>query len=107
MKKAYNADPYDPGIIMHTAGIFMYVGKPSLSEPLYKKLLDIDPLSAMNYMFMGLGQYFMGHFEKAIEHTQKSLKIDPDFVYSIFWRPVFLAANNQKHEALELMDQII
>jgi TolB-like protein len=107
MIKAYGADPNDPGIIMHAAGYCMYLGKPSLAEPFYKKLLDIDPLSAMNYMFMGLGQYFMGHFEKAIEHTQKSLKIDPDFVYSIFWHPVFLAANNQKNKALELMDQII
>ena len=107
MIKAYNADSNDSGIIMHTAGFCMYLGKPSLAEPFYKKLLDIDPLSAMNYMFMGLGQYFKGYFEKAIEHTQKSLKIDPDFVYSIFWHPVFLAANNQKHEALELIGQII
>jgi non-specific serine/threonine protein kinase len=107
MKKAYNTDPNDPGIIMHTAGFCMYFGKPSLSEPLFKKLLDIDPLSALNYIFEGFSQYFQGYFEKAIEHTKKSLKIDPDFVYSIFWHPVFLAANNQKHEALDLIDQII
>jgi TolB-like protein/tetratricopeptide (TPR) repeat protein len=107
MKKAYDADPNDPSIIMHTAGFSMYLGKPSLSAPLYKKLIDIDPLSAMSYLFEGLSQYFQGNFEKAIEQTQKSLKIDPEFVYSIFWHPVFLAANNQKNKALELMDQII
>jgi TolB-like protein len=107
MKKAYDADPNDPGIIMHTAGFLMYLGKPSLSAPLYKKLTDIDPLSAMNYLFEGLSQYFQGNFEKAIEQTQKSLKIDPEFVYSIFWHPVFLAANNKKNKALQLMDQII
>jgi tetratricopeptide (TPR) repeat protein len=107
MKNAYNSDPNDPGIVMHTAGFCMYLGKPSPAELLYKKLLDIDPLSAMNYLFVGLGQYFQGYFKKAIELSQKSLQIDPEFVYGIFWHPVFLAANNQKHEALELMDQII
>jgi non-specific serine/threonine protein kinase len=107
MKKAYDADPNDPGIIMHTAGFTMYLGKPSLSVPLYKKLIDIDPLSAMNYLYEGFSEYFQGNFEKAIEQTQKSLKIDPEFIYSISWHAVFLAANNQKNKALELMDQII
>jgi TolB-like protein len=107
IKGALKADPNDPGIIMHTAGFMIYLGNPSFAEPLYKKLLDIDPLSAMNYLFVGLGQYFQGYFENAVGLVRKSLQIDPEFVYSIFWHPVFLAANNQKHEALELIDQII
>jgi TolB-like protein/tetratricopeptide (TPR) repeat protein len=108
MKNACNADPNDPSILMHTAGfIGMYLGHPLHAEPLYRKVLDIDPLSAMNYLFIGLDQYFQGNYENAIGLLQKSSQIDPEFIYSIFWLPVFLTANNQKHEALELIDQII
>ncbi len=107
MKKAYDSDPNDSGIIMHTAGFYMYLGKPSFAEPLYKKLLEIDPLSAMNFLFEGFHQYFQGSFEKAIEYTQKSLKIDLDNVYGIFWYPIFLAADNQRDVALKLIEQII
>ncbi len=108
MKDACNADPNDPSILMHTAGLIgMYLGKPSFAEPLLKKLLNIDPLSTVNYVFMGFNQYFQGNYKSAIESLQKSFQIDPESPYSIFWLPVFLTANNQKQEALILIDRII
>ena len=108
MKRAYDTDPNDPTILMYTS-LFtgIYCGRHSLAEPLYNRLIEIDPLSAVNYLFFGNDQYFQGNFKKAVELLKKASAINPEFFYSDFWLITFLAANNQKQESFDLVDRII
>jgi TolB-like protein len=108
IKNAYKADPFDPGILMYFAlSPNVYLGKPSLTNLLDNKLLSIDPLTAANYVIVGLSEYFQGNFESAVQTLRKSFQIDPEFFLSNFWMPTFLAANNKKNEAVEYADKII
>ncbi|MCX6259539.1 MAG: hypothetical protein NTY95_01700 [Bacteroidia bacterium] len=108
IKNAYKADPFDPGILMYFAlSPNVYLGKPSLTKLLDNKLLNIDPLTAANYVVVGLSEYFQGNFESAVQILRKSFQIDPEFFLSNFWMPTFLAANNKKSEAVEYADKII
>jgi TolB-like protein len=108
IKNAYKADPFDPGILMYFAlSPNVYLGKPSLTKLLDNKLLNIDPLTAANYVVVGLSEYFQGNFKSAVQILRKSFQIDPEFFLSNFWMPTFLAANNKKNEAVEYADKII
>lgn len=108
MKRAYITDPNDPTILMYTS-LFtgIYCGRHSLAEPLYNRLIEIDPLSAVNYLFLGIDQYFQGNFKKAVELLKKTSAINPEFFYSDFWLITLLAANNQKQESFDLVDRIL
>ncbi len=108
MKKAYITDPNDPTILMYTA-LFtgIYCGRHSLAEPIYKRLIEIDPLSEVNYLFLGNDQYFQGNFKKAVELLKKTSAINPEFFFSDFWLITFLAANNQKQDSLDLVERIL
>jgi TolB-like protein len=108
LKKAYNLDPNDPGIITFFAILQgLYLGIPNNLDSLHKRLFDIDPLSSANYMVVACNEYTQGHFKKAVELLQISSKVHPEFVYSDFWLTTFLAANGQKDEALEMTDKIV
>jgi tetratricopeptide (TPR) repeat protein len=108
MSDAYNIDPDDPSILMYKAAFTgIYIGKPLLAEPLYKKLLEIDPLSAINYLFSAFNQYIKGDFRKAIELLGRSSQVDPDLFHNEFWLPTFLTANNQLDEAFKILEKII
>jgi TolB-like protein len=107
IKKAFDTDPNDPGILAHiTAFTGAYLGKSSYSDLQHNKLLSIDPLSAVNFVYIALAEYFQGSFENAIHTLRKSFHIDPYFFISNFWVPTILAANGQKNEALEFADKI-
>jgi TolB-like protein len=108
MKRAYTTDPNDPTILMYTS-LFtgIYCGRHSLAEPLYNRLIEIDPLSAVNYLFLGNDQYFQGNFKKAVELLKKTSALNPEFFYSDFWLITILAANNQKQESFDLVDRIL
>jgi non-specific serine/threonine protein kinase len=107
MKNAYNLDPNDPAILAYF--VFLqgwYLGKYSLIEPLHTKLFEIDPLSSTNYIIVAGNHYVQGHFAKAIDLLRKGSQKHPEFFYYDFWLVIFLSANNQKDEAIEMVDQI-
>jgi TolB-like protein len=108
MKKALDADPNDATILLYTAYFAgSYMGRPDISEPLNKRLLEIDPLSPVNYMFVAIDNFMKGEYGKSVEFLQKSNRIAPDFFYSVFWLPTFLFADDKREEALSLIEKII
>ena len=107
LKNAYNLDPNDSGILGYF--VFLqgwYLGKYSQIDSLHRKLFEIDPLSSANYIIVAGNHYVQGHFEKAIELLCEGSQKHPDFLYYDFWKVTFLAANNQKDEALKMAELI-
>ena len=108
IKKAYDAEPNESIIMMHTAAFLgAYAGKSSISNPLFDKLLEIDPLSQINYIFFGFNRYMEGHFDEAIELVSKSYRMAPEFMWNRYWLAKFFAANKQFNKAFELIDEAV
>ena len=47
------------------------------AEKYYKKSLDIDESSSVNWQYLGSALYFLGENEEALEAYEKSLEINP------------------------------
>ncbi|MCK4827271.1 hypothetical protein KA005_66690 [bacterium] len=108
IKKAYDADPNESSIMMYAAGFLGgYAGRTSIAESLFKKLLKIDPLTPLNYIFFGINRYMQGHFDQAIELLSKSYQMDPEFTWSKFWIAKSLATSKQLNKAFEMIDEVV
>ncbi len=108
MIHAYKIDPNDAGIILYT-GLFLgwYAGRPALANPIFKKLLEIDPLTSINYIIISIIPYSQGQFSRAIELIRKASQMNPEFAWLRFWLAFYLAADGQKTEVLDIVDQTV
>ena len=105
---AYRIDPNDPSILLYTASFLaMYVGRSSSAEPMIERLLQIDPLTPMNYIFIGLVRLVQGHSAQAIELVRRSDRMNPEFTWGKFWLSLSLAIDNQLDAAFETIDQAV
>jgi non-specific serine/threonine protein kinase len=108
MSKAYSIDSNDAGILMYMAAFYaFYLGKSKKAEPLFERLISIDPLEPINYLFLGISYIFYGQYDLAIEPIRKHERMNPDFPHGPFWSALALAANNQLDEAYETIDRAI
>ena len=108
MNHAYRIDPHDAGIMLYTGSFLAwYAGRPALANPIFKKLLEIDPLTSINYLFMAIVSYSQKQFSRSVELTRKALQMNPEFHWGRFWLAYYLAANGQKSEALNIADHTI
>ncbi len=83
----------------------MYAGRPLIAKPHYEKLLKNDPLTPINYLFLGFNYYALGRYEKAMELFQKSSQFDPDFFWGNYWYAIFHGILNKSEESFRLLDQ--
>jgi tetratricopeptide (TPR) repeat protein len=108
MKGAYDADPNDPGILLYTASCLgWYAGQPTLAEPIMRRLLEIDPLTAINWLLAGL--LFLGgdEPEEAVPMLRKSQTLNPDFTHTSYWISHAMAANGETEGAIKVLDGAI
>lgn len=108
MKGAYDADPNDPSILLYTASFLeMYAGQHALAEPIMSRLLAIDPLTAINWLFAALIQLGGDKPETAVAMVQKSQEMNPDFLHTNYWIAHAMAANGETDMALKVLDDAI
>ena len=108
LKAAYDTDPNDPGIVVNTAAALeAYAGRPVVAAPIWKHLLEIDPLTSINWLFAGLGKLIEGDPMEALLMLQRSEALDPDFPHTRFWIAYVTAANGETNAAIEVLDATI
>jgi tetratricopeptide (TPR) repeat protein len=82
-------------------------GKPIHAESLVSKMLEIDPMSAVNYVLLGLIQWMENKIDFAISSFKKSNNLDPKLIYSKLWLIYGLAWKGLKEQAIEQINQVV
>jgi len=108
LDKALGQDPNIPdALLFHGYLLAAFAGKPSLAEPYVKRLLDIDPLTPMNYFAPVMLYAMKGELDLAVVSTRKWCQMDPDNRWAKFFHSRFLSWNGQLDEAFEFVDQVV
>ncbi len=108
-KLASTYEQNDPGIFNPQAWyLVMHHGKPEYARPIVEKLINIDPLSPVNYVVAGMMHVMLGDYDQAIKYLYKPYEIEPKFMkWGLMWISYTLAMNNQFDEAYRVIDKAV
>jgi len=85
----------------------LYVGKPVTAKPLAKRLLEIDPLTPLNYLGASFVPWVEGRFDLMEDLSTKWYKMGPDNPLSALWYAWPLVWNNKNDEAIKFINETI
>jgi non-specific serine/threonine protein kinase len=105
-KLSLTIDPNHPDSMAWLSWVYAHSGKVVAARPLISRLLEIDPLTPINYFWAGAVELMDGKFELGIEEFNKGHQLDkgnPAIRYSI---AIGLAYARRYEEAYKLFDQI-
>ena len=108
MKQAVDIDPADPNIL----SLFIwcssaYTGKAKEMSPFSRDLLEIDPVTPLNYLTTSMVYQAEGQWIKAAESLRKSVEMDPGLRWGHFWLAQILARAQNREEFYEVGDILL
>jgi tetratricopeptide (TPR) repeat protein len=106
-KKALRVDPDNPDALFWLALLYSIVGKGFASKPLAERLLEVDPLSAHNYLIPGWIALLGGNIEESLEPITKAYQMDPGSLLTRWGYAEVFLWNRQFHEAVPVVDSMI
>jgi serine/threonine protein kinase/tetratricopeptide (TPR) repeat protein len=105
-KIAYRLDPNQPDVLFSLALWYAIIGKASAAQPLAKRLLAIDPLSAFNYCLPAWIRFFDGDLSGAIEPIRRAYEMDPESLLTRWAHAGALLWNRKIQEASPIVDSL-
>jgi TolB-like protein len=104
LKKALALNPADSFSILGLVIAYIHTGKIADGMPLMRKLKQIDPFDSLTIGIEGFIYFSDGQFDRALLIWRNYYNIDPENAYGLFWYVLILIYNNEKNEALEIID---
>ena len=108
IKQAVEIDQADPNILsLFIWTTSAYAGKAKEMHPYSKYLLDIDPVTPLNYLTVSMVSQAEGHWDKAAEFVRKCVEMDPGFRWGYFWLIHIYARSQNRKEFYEVGDILL
>jgi len=106
-KQALDIDPNDSQALFWLGlEYFWHVGRPDLAKPILDKLIDLDPLSPLNHVVLGLYYRWTGEFDNALKSFNNVLELEPNSVLANFWIAYTLLWSKKYDKAYALIDRM-
>ncbi|MFC1554911.1 protein kinase, partial [candidate division KSB1 bacterium] len=107
-EKAYAINPNNTGVLLLLGNAYgIHVGKTSIAEQMFKRLLEIDPLNPMNHIVLGIFQTVAGQLDNALCSFQKGSKLAQSDLWENLFSVYIYAWQKKYDKAYELVDQIV
>ena len=107
-EKALSIDPDCPDALSALIAIYaLQAGKAHAAAPLITRLLEIDPLTPLNYLFIGFVYWMEGKLDQALASIETMIKLEPENLHAQVWRVYLLAWQKKYDRVFELIDQIV
>ena len=105
---AYDADRNDAGIMLYAAwSLSCHVGRPDVADPIFDRLLTIDPLNPINYLIAGYGRMMSGEVDVALTLSRKALEMSPEMPHARFQIGGILAESGQVAEGMRELEALV
>jgi len=105
-KKALSINPDEYLALFGLICLYTQItGKISAAIPLAERLMQIDPLNNMMYVFQMCVYLFDGQFDLALEPGRKYYQIEPENPAGQYWYALLLAYHNNFDEAFSIIDR--
>jgi tetratricopeptide (TPR) repeat protein len=106
LKRSHAADPDDPDTLVFLAASYVQCGKGSAGRPFIDRLLEIDPLTPINYVPLVFFHLMEGRFGAALAAAQQMYRMGPEVPYVRFDYALALAYNQRIEEACQVIDRL-
>ena len=106
LKQVLAVDPNNPDTLAMLGYIYALCGREAASKPLHARLLEVDPLTPLNYAFSGFVSFLEGHPEETLgpyRHYHDLAGDDPAAHWFYAWS---LAINGRVDEMGEVLDRV-
>jgi serine/threonine protein kinase len=108
INRAVSLDPNIVSILEQAVWMnALYMGKPDIAKPLAKRLLEIDPLTPINYCAASFVPWVEGRFDLMEDLCTKWYTMGPDDPLAALWYAWPLVWNNKRDEALKFINDTI
>ncbi len=92
--------------MMWLAWVYIHSGRGDTARPLVRKLLEIDPLTPINYLWTGALELMDGKFDLGLKGLSKGLQVEGKNPLVLYWYAKGLAYAQRPAEARKLFDLI-
>jgi tetratricopeptide (TPR) repeat protein len=99
-QKALALEPQNSVVLLGASSLQASLGKFDEAVALNRRAVDIDPLSVVAHVSLGMHAYYAGHEELAIDAYQKALAITPDGPEAHYLLGLVYLARSQPQQAL-------
>ncbi|HKD85104.1 MAG TPA: winged helix-turn-helix domain-containing protein [Terriglobales bacterium] len=99
-QKALALEPQNSVVLLGASSLEASLGKFDEAVALNRRAVDIDPLSVVAHVSLGMHAYYAGHEEVAIDAFQKALAITPDGPEAHYLLGLVYLARSQPQQAL-------
>jgi eukaryotic-like serine/threonine-protein kinase len=104
LKRANMLTTNNPDILAALSYCYCLAGRQSMARPLVENLLQVDPLTPMNYAVRAFLEYLDGRGDRAVDYYRKAFELGREIpVLSLFYAWA-LAGDGQKDEATRVID---
>ncbi|MFC2166148.1 protein kinase [Acidobacteriota bacterium] len=108
VKRALTILPNDPeSLFFMSHQLSVYAGRSDLAKPYMKKLMEVDPMTPINYLSPGYFHLMRGELDLSIAAIRKSVTLFPEVRFMKLHLSRVLSFNGQLEEAFKFVDQLI
>ena len=84
--------------------VLLEVGRPEAAEPLFRKLMELDPLTGLGYGLYGYKEWNHGRFQSALPYFRKGWELNPEDGISAWSYACACASCELIEDACQLVD---
>jgi TolB-like protein/Flp pilus assembly protein TadD len=106
LKKVLSVDPNNPDSLAMLGYIYALCGQEAASKPLHARLLEVDPLTPLNYAFAGFVSFLEGHPERTLDPYRKYHELAGDDPAADWFYAWSLAINRRTAEMDALLNRV-
>jgi len=104
LKRANMLTPNNPDVLATLSYFYMLAGRSSVAKPLLEKLLEIDPLTPINYAARGFLEIMENRFTESLEYYRKIYELSPESPVFRLYYAWSLAASQRRDDALSVLE---
>jgi eukaryotic-like serine/threonine-protein kinase len=106
LKEALLHDPTSTEALFWLAYAYISTGHGALARTLVQRLLELDPLTAINHCLLGWIEAYEGRCAEALPYYRRMWELDPLSPLSRFLYALVLLWNERRQEARQLFDDL-
>jgi non-specific serine/threonine protein kinase len=85
---------------------FWHAGRPEVAKAIQRKLINLDPLSPLNLLIIGIQYGWTGEYDKALKSFEHVLELEPGSTLANFWTAYVLLLSGKYNKAYDLIDSM-
>jgi serine/threonine protein kinase len=97
----------NPDILAALAYCYCLAGRQSMARPLIEHLLQVDPLTPLNYAVRGFLEYLEGYHDRAVDYYRKAFELGREMPVLCLFLAWTLMGDRQKDESAGVIGLLI